>query len=409
MATAVDYLMKLLDQYDDVYNLNAAEDQYGLKPLKSAERSISDVTADIGENIAKIDGLEKRREKIIKQNEDANIRALGLDHEKTKQLAEVRKRIDQLDSKKAALESQLRVIKSNMPGKDGRLRKDFSALLQFFPDANIQELDDVETFHARINCFLSTDIQEEIDLLQPQLDEVNEEIAYLDEQIKESGIARDLSQRILNDYARVVREIADLQQKNKELTAEIETIKRRQELEEMLANLRKKQNEALAAAEKQVNGEMKRINTIVTGGDRPAPILTVKQDKSFDFGTTDDKSEGTAFKNFVVYDMAMLSLTPLPVLIHDSSIVKRIEDADFERILGLYQESGKKDKQVFIAFDKADTYTPKTSRMLEEAAVLHLSVGNELFGVSWSRHVSASKARLAPTFETEDNGEQKPD
>jgi len=417
MATAVDYLMKLLGKYEDVCNLKTAEEQYGIKPLKSAERNISDITADIGENLAKIEGLEGRREKIIQQNEEANLSALGLDHEKTKQLAEVRKRIDQLDTKKAGLESQLRIIKSNMPGKDGRVHKDFSALRQFFPNVDIQALTDVEIFHARINGFLSADIQEEIDLLQPQLDEVDEEIADLDAKIKESWVARDFSQRILNNYARVAREIADLTQKNKELKTEIEAIKRRQELEELLANLRKRQNEALAAAETEVNEEMMKINAIVTEGNRPAPVLAIKQDKSFDFGTPEDKSEGTAYKNLVIYDLSMLTLTPLPVLIHDSSIVMHIEDADFEQILDLYQESGKAGKQTFIAIDKADSYNSKTSDALEEAAILRLSVGHEIFGKSWSRNKTETETELKPDDEpvsetdeeTDTDIEQNPD
>ncbi len=120
-----------------------------------------------------------------------------------------------------------------------------------------------------------------------------------------------------------------------------------------------------------MNAEMKRINDIITGGDRTAPELTLKPDKTFEFETPDDKSEGTAaFKSLVVYDLSMLALTPLPVLIHDSSIVKRIEDADFEQILGLYQKSGESGKQVFIAFDKADTYTPNTYKIVDKASVL---------------------------------------
>ena len=109
-------------------------------------------------------------------------------------------------------------------------------------------------------------------------------------------------------------------------------MEKRKEIEHLLANLRKRQEEALAAAQDEVNAEMKRINDIITGGDRTAPELTLKPDKTFEFETPDDKSEGTAFKSLVVYDLSMLALTPLPVLIHDSSIVKRIEDADFEQM-----------------------------------------------------------------------------
>lgn len=400
MITAVEYLMKLLGKYEDIYNLRAAEDSYGLKPTKQVERSITDITAEISDNNAKIEGLEKRREKLSQQNEEGNLRALGLDHAKSEQLAAVKKELDRLDARKRRYESQLAAIQSNMPDNDGVLRKDFSALLRFFPEADIDALTDVENFHTKINGFLRSDIEEEIARLQPLIEDTNADIAELDKQIEESGIARSLSQTILNQYARVAREIDDLLKKNKELEAEIDLIKRRKETEQLLANLRKKHDEALAAAETKVNTEMARLNAIVTGGNRPAPVLTLKPDKTFEFGTPDDKSEGTAFKNLVVYDLSMLALAPLPALIHDSSIVKRIEDADFEQILGLYEESGKDGRQVFIAFDKADSYTSKTASTLEKAAILHLSVGNELFGTSWSRigdPVQAEKENLEST------------
>jgi hypothetical protein len=389
MPTAVEYLMKLLDKYEDIFNLKAAEEEYGLKPSKQAERSISDITAEISDNKAKIEGLESRREQLAKRNEDGNLRALGLDHEKSERLAAVKKELERLDARKGRYESQLAAIRSNTP--DGVLRKDFSALLEFFPDTNLDAFVDVENFHAKINGFLQTDIENEIARLQPLLDNTVADIAELDKQIAESGIARSLSQTILNQYAHVVREIGDLTIKNAELEREIEAAMKRKELEQLLSNLRKRHDAALAAAEEEVNAEMMRINAIVTGGNRPAPVLTLKPDRTFNFGTSADNSEGTAFKNLVVYDLSMLALTQIPVLIHDSSIVKRIEDVDFEQILALYKENGKQGRQVFIAFDKADSYTPKTASMLEQAAILHLSVGNELFGTSWSRITGSPK------------------
>ena len=101
-------------------------------------------------------------------------------------------------------------------------------------------------------------------------------------------------------------------------------------------------------------------------------------------------------------------MTDIPALIHDSSIVKRIEDADFEQILGLYEESGKKGRQVFIAFDKADSYTPKTYETLRGSAILRLSVGNELFGESWSRITEPQASESARTkTETPENENSK--
>ena len=405
MATSVEYLLKLLNKFQDIQKLKIAEESYGIKPSKQIERSVSDITAKIGENKEKIIALEKRRDKLCKQNEEANLQALGVDSKQAEKLANIKKELGRLIRRKSLLTSQLNAVQNNMPENDGVLRKDFSALLRFFPEANIDAFNDVETFHAKINSFLRADIEEEVSQLVPQIEYIDADITSYEKQIEDTGVAKTLSQSILTQYARVSREIERLEDENEAMQNEMEQSKKRKEIEDILANLRRKQEEALESAESEVNAEMKRINDIITGGDRATPVLTLKPDKSFEFETPNDKSEGTAYKGLVVYDLSMLSLTPLPALIHDSSIVKRIEDADFEQILSLYQECGDMGKQVFIAFDKADTYTDDTYRMLDEATVLRLSVGNELFGKSWSRKTAETKHKPISAFGSNDEQE----
>jgi hypothetical protein len=393
MAASVEYLLKLLNKFQDIQKLKLAEESYGIKPSKQVERSISDITAKIGENKEKITALEKRRDKLCKQNEEANLQALGVDSKQAEKLANIKKELGRLIKRKSLLTSQLNAVQNNMPDNDGILRKDFSALLRFFPKANIDAFNDVETFHAKINSFLRADIEEEVSQLVPQIEYIDADITSYEKQIEDTGVAKTLSQSILTQYARVSREIERLEEENEAIQSEMEQSKKRKEIEDILTNLRKKQEEALESAEFEINAEMKRINDIITGGGRATPVLTLRPDKSYEFETPNDKSEGTAYKGLVVYDLAMLSLTPLPALIHDSSIVKRIEDADFEQILSLYQECEDMGKQVFIAFDKADAYTDDTYRMLDEATILRLSVGNELFGKSWSRKAAETKQK----------------
>jgi hypothetical protein len=409
MSAAVECLMKLLDRFEDIQNLKAAEDSYGIKPLKQAERSVSDISADIATNDEKKEGLKRRREELSRQNEEADLRALGIDPEQAERLTEIKRVLGKLNRQKSRLISQLHAVRNNMPDNDGVLRKDFSSLKRFFPEADLEAFTDVEAFHTKMNSFLRADIEAEIAKLTPQIEFVDADITAFEKQITDSGVAKSLSQSILTQYAKVSWEIDKLLEQKDALRNEMEQTKKRKDTEQLLSSLRRKQEEALAGAQVDINAEMKRINDIITGGGRTAPELTLKPDKSFDFETPDDKSEGTAFKSLVVYDLTMLGLTSLPLLIHDSSIVKRIEDADFEQILGLYQESGKSGKQVFIAFDKADTYASKTSGMLEEATVLHLSVGNELFGTSWSRTQSESEQKSATNTVGDDDVEQKPD
>ena len=71
----------------------------------------------------------------------------------------------------------------------------------------------------------------------------------------------------------------------------------------------------------------------------------------------------------------------MPILVHDSVVLKQISDDAIEKIIELYSTRG---KQVIIALDKQNSYNKKTADLLGEAAVLKLTMnGQELFGRSW--------------------------
>ncbi|MGE6573969.1 DUF2326 domain-containing protein [Paenibacillus xylanexedens] len=102
----------------------------------------------------------------------------------------------------------------------------------------------------------------------------------------------------------------------------------------------------------------------------------------YKFETIDDTGTGTSYKNMVVYDLSVLELTVLPILIHDSVVLKQIADVAIEKILKKYLQS---EKQIFISFDKKKAYTAESQIILLETKVLELAPnGNELFGKSWN-------------------------
>ena len=72
----------------------------------------------------------------------------------------------------------------------------------------------------------------------------------------------------------------------------------------------------------------------------------------------------------------------MPVVVHDSFMLKQIEDHVLEKVLELYSHTN---KQVFIAMDKQGSYTKRAAELLQTTEVLQLSPeGNELFGRSWN-------------------------
>lgn len=110
---------------------------------------------------------------------------------------------------------------------------------------------------------------------------------------------------------------------------------------------------------------MSRLNDSIYEGAYNAPVLDFK-DNRYHFITPDDTGTGIAYKGLIVYDLAVLNLTLLPILVHVSVVLKQISDDAIEKIIGLYSSCK---KQVIIALDKQDSYSVKASEMLSNSAV----------------------------------------
>ena len=123
------------------------------------------------------------------------------------------------------------------------------------------------------------------------------------------------------------------------------------------------------------------INDYLYSGKKASPTLTFN-DLQYTFQTRDDTGTGTSYKGLVVFDLSVLELTQLPIIVHDSVVLKQIADEAIETILMKYESIG---KQVFISLDKAPSYTSPATEILKKTTVLSLSKdGNELFGRSWN-------------------------
>jgi hypothetical protein len=350
---AVDNLMKLLGKYGAIENYKNAELLYDFNSTSRKRRKGYIVDAgEIERNKKEIAAMEERLRTLNKQNEEADLRILGIDAETATELANIKQELKILYRRKTKLLSQYNSVQNNVPDGNVELVQNFDTLTRFFPNAEIKAFMDIENFHKRISEILTDEIGKEMDRLRPLIEQLDNEILQQESRIANSGIARSLSQSILTQYAKIKREIEVLEEANIELLKQSKQQEQFDDIERRLSELRRTFEAELSDAERLINAKMAEINSVVTDNQKTSPILEIDEDKSFDFNTPDDTSEGTSFKSLVVYDLSILELTHLPALIHDSNIVKRIEDVDFERILSLYNSSG---KQVFIAFDKADS------------------------------------------------------
>lgn len=198
----------------------------------------------------------------------------------------------------------------------------------------------------------------------------------------------------------IQRQIDILDAKNKgfEKSQEVEEAKKEAKIQ--LEDVRETQ---LQVVETSINQEMTRLNDFIYNGERYAPTIKFGNSRTgkptYNFGTEDDTGAGTNFKGLIIFDLALLKLTELPVIAHDSNIFKNIADLPIDKIMELYKQSK---KQIFIAFDKEEAFYEVTRDIVQSTKVIELyENGGELFGWSWAKKATEEKQVAIETKVTE--------
>ena len=187
----------------------------------------------------------------------------------------------------------------------------------------------------------------------------------------------NLSKKILKRHNELKSKKDELEMKNDAYNKFIELKNNESIDKKRVSNIKDQQLSILSS---KINIEMNRLNNIIYKEENNAQILSFSKN-NYSFATPENTGTGIAYKGLVIFDISVLNLTNLPIIVHDSFVLKQISDKAFEKILELYIKS---EKQVIIAIDKKNSYTDETQKILDESVILNLgSNGNELFGKSW--------------------------
>lgn len=292
----------------------------------------------------------------------------------------IKSKITAIKRQRGNLLSQINLININIEGNSPFSKGNLEQLCDFFPNANFKKIEEIEKFHIDIQNILSTEFLDEKMRLQSLIDILDTEISCLEDQQRSLGVPTNLSKTFLDKYSQLKNKITILESQNnaytdfKTLTADVKAAKK---------TLKNKQDAGLRFIESEINEQMVRYNDYIYKATRKAPVLNLHNGKKYTFSTPDDTGTGTSYKSLIVFDLSILKLTPLPAIAHDSLIFKNIGDGPIDRIMELYMQSN---KQIFIAFDKENSYCDDTRKILTDTAVLYLNEGgDELFGCSWNK------------------------
>ena len=401
MKQSIDILIKLFNRYKDVefYSGRLEEQKKKLTAFREARkyRFISDLVggkAKFEENVRKIDALQIELDNLLAtQNEEHS----EWDIEKGQIEADLKRKKLSLETNIQYRQRRLRLLDMSMEYGLYPTEADLTSLQEFFPSVNVRKIYDVERYHRKLASILQGQFATEKQTVEAELAELQPQLEAVQKQISQLGFVGNLSKEFLDKHAEIKGHIDALKVQNEAYLTQVDLEDARKMADEML---KRATEDILADIERAVNDKMKEFNDSLFTDARKAPKLTFREYNSYVFETPDDTGTGSNYKGLIIYDLAILYLTALPAIAHDSLILKNIGDGAIDGIMRLYAGS---DKQVFIAFDKQAAYRQGTQQVLSDNTVLKLSDnGGELYGESWNKEVPQDEDELQETLETSD-------
>lgn len=321
--------------------------------------------------------LENELEGITQKNQ---IQSEQVDSQKALQIAEIKKQLTILKRNRTHLLNEKNLLEINESETAKISKEDFEQLKEFFPNANFTHLEEIQNFHEQISKIIKKETQEEIQKLTEEINENENKIIELTQKLTELSIPLTIPQKILEQYA-------SLSKQKDELKSQIDFYNQNKKIQkEAKENEKSFENaefEILERISQKINTKLETLSEKINGAEKYSPKITINSAKGYSYYSPKDKGTGTGYVNMILYDLAILNLTKLPFVIHDSLLFKNVDD---ERVIKIFEEYKNTKKQIFVSFDKKNSYnSDDLLKIIENHKVIELSYGgNELFGKSWS-------------------------
>lgn len=293
-------------------------------------------------------------------------------------LRSMQQRKNELTNLRSELQSKVNRLQREISGITPRLAANIALVTEFFPTVDVERLEKVEAFHQKIGSIVKKELKDELAAAQLEESALTSEIMSLEQQIqtalKSKGMPDDLFKRIFD-----LKEITD------KATEENKHFEQKSQLEESIKisahRLDKIYAEIFLEIEAKINFKLKTFNKVVYGPARNSSELRIKSANSYSFTSPEDSGTGKSYAGLIGFDMAMLSLTRLPFVMHDSVVYKNIEVAATKKILRIL--AAIKAKQIFLSFDEAKKFGVRSEQLINKFTVLKLSHNDLLYKKDW--------------------------
>lgn len=383
MEKSINRLIALFNRYQEIedYTNRRTAQEDKLKAYKQA-RSYDFVSNLVGgkeqyeKNETEIKSLKMQLETLTSEQVEAHNEE---DIEKSRKKSELKDRRLRLEEQIDDKRRRLSLIKLSLEYGVYPTEADLTALQKFFPTVNLRKLYEIEKYHKKLAKILDGQFNTERENLLSDINDLENQRMVLNDQIRQLGFVGNLSKEFLVRYSEIKGKMDALRIQNQAYLTLTELQEQKKAADKML---KRAIASILADMQDSINDQMKAYNDTLFAEPHKPPVLQFNDYNSYRFETPDDTGTGSNFKGMIIFDLAILALTDLPAIAHDSLILKNISDGSIDGIMKIYSQS---EKQIFIAFDKQDSYGPQTRKILYDNRVLQLSDDErELYGESWN-------------------------
>ncbi|MCY1288382.1 DUF2326 domain-containing protein [Pseudomonas jinjuensis] len=293
-------------------------------------------------------------------------------------LREIQQSKNELIKQRSLISARREKLQRDISGLSPRLTANIALVAEFFPEADLERLQQVEQFHKKIGKLVGRELKNELEALLTQESEINGSITDLDQKIK---LALNLKGTPTDIFAKVfeLKEVTDKAREENKFFEQKTSIDESEAASK--ARLDAIYDQIFLSIEYSINSELEEFNKIVYGPERNPSQLRIKNANSYSFTSPLDTGTGKSYAGLVGFDIAVLSLTNLPFIIHDSMIYKNIEISATENIIRIL--SAFKKKQIFLAFDEAKKFNTETQKTLQSNKVLQLNRDQLLYIKDW--------------------------
>lgn len=387
-------LEKLFEKYSSIkeYVDSIAHSENRAKIKKQAKDlkvEISDFEKiDVKETEQKIAELKEQKQNLLQKQKEY---IPELDTQRAKELAKLRLEHKNLASKRSRLLTRIENIKNSNFETIKPSKASYDALLEFFPNADIKKMEEIDIFHEKLSNILKEEHQEAADDYQTKLEQLQTEIENLENKISSFDNEDNFTTAFLLEFSKVQGEIDRLNgllEKEKNIKENEKQVKQNRKI------LKIKEKDILNEIESSINSELTSLSHAVLGNNIKEIEFSFPTNASYNLGSPVDSGTGTDYTSLILFDFAILHLTRLPALIHDSYLLSNIRGERLEKLIKNYASIT--NKQVFLSIDEIDKLDSDTQALVNSDNIctikLHQS-GGELYGDYWGEKENSSTSK----------------